>query len=127
MKKIWLVLVLVGAWFLYAHRMTLFLRDPLGTVTRGGAYEEGAQVYLNYDNDVVVMNDKLPKYIDIVQHGQPVGVSASLKCLFSVMCLVSAYPAPQIAPVTGMAAEIMTNRQVQFKDENGREVVVRLR
>jgi hypothetical protein len=127
MKIFWLLFLVVVSCFVYVNRHKLFLRDPLGAVTRNGNFEEGAQVYINYDNDVLLENDHLPRYLNVVQHGQPVGVPAPLNCLLNMICLASAYPEPQIAPVTGAPAESMTGKQVQFKDENGREVVVKLR
>jgi hypothetical protein len=126
-KKFWFLFLVVVSWFVYVDRLKIFVRDPMGAVTRNGNFEEGAQVYINYDNDVLLENDHLPRYLNIVQHGQPVGVPAPLNCLFSMLCLASGYPEPQIAPVTGAPAEAMTNKGVQFKDENGREVFVKLR
>jgi hypothetical protein len=127
MKTFWVVLLAAMALFVYVNRFKLFLRDPLGAVTRNGTFEDGAQVYINYLNDVVVANDHLPKYLLVVQHGQSVGVPAPLKCLFDLLCLAQGYPVPQIAPLTGAAAESMTDRQVRFRDENAREVTVKIR
>src|SRR5436305_862653 len=107
--------------------MKLYVRDPMGAVTRNGTFEDSAQVYVNYLNDVLLVNDQLPKYLLIVQHGQPVGVPAPLSCLFSVLCLAAGYPVPQIAPLSGAPAESMSAQQVVFKDENGREVIAKLR
>lgn len=127
MKKFWLLFLVLAAWFVYANRMRLFIRDPLGSVTRNSVAEAGTQVYINYVNDVIVTNDHLPKYLNIAERGQPVGVPAPINCLLNVLCLAPGYPVPQIAPVTGAPAEVMTDRLVQYKDENGREVAVKLR
>lgn len=127
MKTFWVVLLAALALFVYVNRTRLFLRDPMGAVARNGTFEDGAQVYINYKNDVVLSNDHLPRYLLVVQHGQMIGVPAPLKCLFDVLCLAQAYPVPLIAPLTGAQAEDMTDRQIRFKDENAREVTVKLR
>lgn len=127
LKKFWFIALVLASWFIYVNRHRIFLRDPLGAVTRNGILEDGAVVFINYDNDVLLENDHLPRYLLVAQHGQPVGVPAPINCLFTVLCLAPGYPVPQIAPLTGAPADTMTNRQVTFSDENGRDVAVKLR
>ncbi len=127
MRK-WVLLALVLlSFFVYENRMRLFLRDPLGTVLRDGAKEDGAQVFLNYDNDVLLENDHPPLYLTILQHGQPVGAPTTLKCFHYLVCLANGYPAPQAAASPGARLESMTSKEVRFRDEVGREVQVKLR
>ena len=62
MKK-WMILTLVIAViavFVAYNRNRLFVRDPLGSVTRNGAKEAGAQVYINFSNDALIENDNPP-------------------------------------------------------------------
>ncbi len=127
MKKWALLLLLLVLCFAYVHRVRLFLRDPLGSVLRDGVKEAGAQVFINYDNDVLLENDNAPMYLDIVQHGQPVGAPDTLKCFHYLLCLVNGYPAPQTLAVPNARLESMTSQQVRFKDSEGREVQVQLR
>ncbi len=127
MKKFVLLFVVVAGVFAYFNRERLFVRDPLGSVTRAGVHEDGAQVYINYDNDVLLENDHAPMYFNILQHGQPVGAPDALKCIHYLLCLAAGYPAPQTMGVPGARLVSMTNRSVEFRDGTAREVVVELR
>lgn len=127
MKRFWFLALLLAVVFVYVDRYKLYLRDPLGQVTRDGAAEEGTQVFVNYRNDAIVSNDHLPKYLNVIQRGQPVGVPEPINCLLNMLCLAPGDPIPQIAPVTGAPAESMSAHQISYRDENGREVVVKLR
>lgn len=128
MRKLLLVLVLlVLCYYAFLNRDRIFVRDPLGSVTRNDVKESGAQVFINYDNDVLLENDNTPMYLHILQHGQPVGSPDSLKCIHYLVCFTNGYPAPQAAAVPGARLESMTNKQVRFRDGNGREAVVNLR
>ena len=127
MRKIVLIVLVVGSWFVYQNRMRLFVRDPLGLVTRNGVKEDGAQVFINYDNDALLENDHAPMYLEILQHGQPVGTPNTLKCIHYLVCLASGYPAPQASALPGARMVAMSPKIVQFRDEEGREVAVALR
>ena len=127
MRKIVLIVIVLAAAFAWVNRQRLFVRDPLGSVSRNGVKEAGAQVFLNFDNDVLIENDNAPMYLNIVQHGQPVGTPDQLKCIHYLMCLASGYPAPQTSALPGASLEAMTPQQITFKDDLGREVQVRLR
>ncbi len=127
MKKFVLLFVIVAGVYAYFNRERLFLRDPLASVTRAGVREAGAQVFINYDNDVLLENDHPPMYFNVLQHGQPVGAPDQLKCIHYLLCLANGYPAPQTSALPGAQLESMTNQQVLFKDGDGREVVVTLR
>lgn len=127
MKK-WVVLILVLVLcFAYVNRQRLFLRDPLGSVVRDGVKEAGAQVFINYSNDVLIENDNTPMYFNIVQHDQPVGAPDGLKCIHYLLCLANGYPAPQTMSLPNARLESMTPQLVRFKDSEGREVQVHLR
>ena len=126
-RKLVLLVLLVAAWFAYANRFRLFVRDPLAAVSRDGVKEAGAQVFLNYNSDVLLENDHAPMYFNIVQHGQPVGAPDALKCIHYLVCLASGYPAPQISVLPGAKLEAMSTRQVRFQDSQGRAVVIDLR
>lgn len=128
MRKLVLLLILVVvAVVVYKDRERIFVRDPLGSVARNGVKEAGAQVFVNYSNDVLIENDNAPMYLNIIQQGQPVGAPDSLKCIHYLVCLANGYPAPQSYALPHARVESMTNRQVQFRDSEGREVSVHLR
>ena len=57
MKKIVVVVVIVFAVVVGVYRERIFVRDPLGKVMRNGAKVAGAEVYINFLNDVLVVGD----------------------------------------------------------------------
>ena len=40
--------------FVVVFRQRIFIRDPLGKVERNGIAQDGARLYINYSNDVLV-------------------------------------------------------------------------
>ena len=127
MRKLILLLVLMAAIFAYLNRERLFVRDPLGSVTRDGVKERGAQVFVNYTNDVLLENDNTPMYVNIIERGQPVGAPDALKCIHYLVCLANGYPTPQTFALPGAQLESMSSREVRFRDSQGHEAVVTLR
>jgi hypothetical protein len=119
--------VLLLAAFSYVNRDRLFVRDPRGSVTRNGVAEDGAQVFINHNNDVLLENDHPPMYFNLLQHNQPVSAPESLKCIHFLVCLASGDAVPQTTVQPDAHLESMTAQQVQFKDGEGRQVLVRLR
>jgi hypothetical protein len=127
LRKLIVLLLLIAIVFVVYNRQRLYVRDPLGSVTRGGVHEQGAQVFINYSNDVLLENDNPPMYVLLVQHGQPVGTPAKLWCIHWAMCMTNADVATlvegdQLAPAISMGG-----RTVAFRDANGRDTVVTLR
>jgi hypothetical protein len=129
-KLIGLILLLLIA-FVIVERHRLFVRDPLATVVRDGAREDGAQIFINVDNDVLIENDHALMYVELVQKSQPVGVPANLKCVHFMMCLTDAYPATLVGTANGTTKgariEAMDAKTVRFLDAGQRETVVTLR
>jgi hypothetical protein len=123
--------VIIGVVFLvvvavvYRHR--LFLRDPLGKVERNGLRVDGASVFINYYNDVLIQNaDAGP---DLVQRGSVPGTPAKLSCLRGMVCWTEADIAA-VVPLSGAGYRpnvVMTNKEVTFQDGNGDGVRVVLR
>jgi hypothetical protein len=123
-----MALIVLGSLLLaFYARQRLFVRDPLAVVTRNGVKEDGAQVFINFSNDVLLENDNPPMYVSLVQQGRPVGMPSTLRCLHWLVCLTDAQPATLIAVDTHAHVESMTSRAVRYRDEDGREVVVTLR
>jgi hypothetical protein len=129
MRKILLLLVIVFAVFVFLERDRLFLRDPLGTVTRNDLREDGAQVFINFHNEVLLENDNQPMYVTLVERRLPqvVGEPVGLKCIHWVACLADAYPATLAQPATPTTLKQSTNRVLEYIDAHGKDVVVRLR
>ena len=127
MRKFALLMLLLACGFAYVNRQRLFVRDPLGSLTRAGVPEAGAQIFINYSNDVLLENDRAPMYFNILQHDQAVGAPETLKCIHYLMCLASGYPAPQTSALPGARLEAMTAKEVRFVDTEGREAVIKLR
>jgi hypothetical protein len=125
LKKLLLVLLILLLAFAIINRQRLYVRDPLGSVTRAGTPEPGAQVYINYANDVLLQNDNPPRYATLIQHGQPAGAPARITCLHWLACLTEAEHPPLVGKLA--PADTMTNKLVNFRDADGREAVVSLR
>jgi hypothetical protein len=126
-KKFILLLVLVAVVFLVWNRQRIYLRDPLGSVARDGVKESGAQVYINYSNDVLLANYNAPVYVLLVQHGERVGTPATIHCVAYVACLLDADVATMVEGSEGAKAESMSGKVVEFRDGDGRDAVVTLR
>ena len=127
MKKIILLLVVVAVVFVVWSRQRLYVRDPLGSVMRDGAKEAGAQVLINYSNDVLVQNYNAPMYVLLVQHGNRVGTPAEMHCVAYVACLMDADEPAFISTEEGAKVSEMTGKVVEYRDAKGRDVVVTLR
>jgi hypothetical protein len=110
-KKLILLLLVVLIVFAVWNRERLYVRDPLAHVTRDAA-KESAQVFINFDNDVLLENDTAPTYVLLVQHGRPLSVPSKMRCVHWVACLMDS-DAASLLPL-GAPATVMTNRTVQF-------------
>ena len=56
-KLLLLVIFVVFLVFVLINRNRLYVRDPLGSVARDGVKEAGAQVYINFQNAVLIENE----------------------------------------------------------------------
>jgi hypothetical protein len=127
MKKwIGLALAVVVAFVAY-DRNRLYVRDPLGSVTRNGAKEAGAQVYINYSNEVLIENDNSPMYMLLVQHANHAGSPVELHCLHWLLCMTDADAAALMQTAAPIDVEQMTGKFVRFLDSDKRESVVTMR
>jgi hypothetical protein len=126
-RKFILLLVVVAVVFVVWSRRRLSVRDPLGSVVRDGVTEKGAQVLINYPEDVLIENYNAPMYVTLVQHGQRVGTPETLHCIAYVVCLLDADVATLIAVDEGARVTSMSAKVVEYRDANGRDTVVTLR
>ena len=127
MKKFILLLVVLAVVFLAWNRKRVYVRDPLGSVMRDGVQEQGAQVFINYPNDVLLQNYNPPVYVTVIQHGQPVGTPETIHCIAYVACLLDADVATLLDGTTGAAAISMSGKTVEYRDFGGRDTVITLR
>ena len=128
MSKILLLLAVVFVVFVAVYRERLYLRDPLGAVTRSGEKVEDARVFINYGNDVLVQEGG-GSQMWAVQHWNGLEtVPAGLTCVQGMVCLA---PAEQMTGENGRVLNtreaVMTPREVNFVDGEGRPVQVALR
>jgi hypothetical protein len=126
-RKFILLLVVLAVVFVVWNRQRLYVRDPLGSVARDGMKEKGAQVFINYSNDVLLQNYNAPVYVTLVQHGQPVGTPATIHCVAYVVCLLDADVATLLDGTQGADATSMAGKEVEYRDAGGRDTVVTLR
>jgi hypothetical protein len=136
-KKLLALLTLVFVVFVVIYRQRIFLWDPIATVTRDGAKQGGVRVMINYSNDVLV-DDKSTdtRRLYLVQHWNQIAQHSTgpLKCIQFLACMTDAEHATgeKVTPGargtrTPFDGVTMTNRQVEFLDENGALVSISLR
>ena len=124
MKKILLIGTLLLAVVVAVYRQRIYLWDFLGKVERNGVRVEGARVFINYSNDVLV---KEGGSFSLVQGWNRVpGAPKHLSCLRSMVCWTEADRAESVA-VAGAAGVEMSSKSVSFTDAGGARVQVRLR
>ena len=128
MRKILVLLTIVALGFVLINRQRLYLRDPLGAVYRNNVKQEGARVFINYSNDVLVQAGKGPEieeYLVQTWNGVP-GLPGQMTCLQGMACLATADHAPMV-PMLGASRAEMTPRQVSFVDDSRMAVKIVLR
>jgi hypothetical protein len=131
MKRLVAVVVLVIAVVVGVLRERIYVRDPLGTVVRDGVKVRGAEVYINFGNDVLVEASGeigAPRYL--VQGWNKVPeVPGMLTCLRWMVCVTEAERAmgTPVAARRGYDPQVtMTSRAVGFVDGDGAKVRVGL-
>ena len=129
MKKVLMVLTLAIVVFVYLNRERLFLRDPLAKVERGGVAVSGAAVLINYSNDILLDDTSSGRNrMYVVQNWNLApSVPGELKCFALFVCLADADHVAGAPIHAGAPAAVMTNKRVEFVDENDANVVVTLR
>ena len=128
--KVLIVLFLLFVALLVVYRQRLFLRDPLAKVERNGVEVEGARVFINFSNDVLVEEPGLAKRY-LVQHwNMRPGVPQSLSCVRWMACWTEADRAESasLGGDGGYQPKVkMSSRVVSFVDGSGVPVKVTLR
>jgi hypothetical protein len=130
-KKIVIVVVIVFVVVVGLYRERIFVRDPLGKVSRGGVEVGGAHVYINYLNDVLIEGDgaEAPRYL--VQRWNKVpGTPAVLRCLYLLTCWTDADHATMVPVVErrGYDPQVtMGDKEISYMDGAGARVTISLR
>ncbi len=131
-------LVLIGVIiFVILFRQRIYLRDPLATVTRDDVKVGDVQTMINYSNDVLMQDGSKPEHrLYLVQNWNKTAEvpTAPLKCVMGVACVADADQASATRLEIGSRGTrpafegvTMTNRRVEFVDEDGALVKVMLR
>ncbi|ADW67721.1 hypothetical protein [Granulicella tundricola] len=136
MRKLLILLTIILVAFVVINRQRVFLLDPIARVERDGVKVDHAKAMINYSNDVLLMDGSGGKSrVYLVQHWDKEPVAPSvLKCLSGMACLtdddratgtpISIGARGNRAPFAGVT---MTNRKIEFLDENGALIEVTLR
>ncbi len=130
MKKLILLVLIILIVFVVLSKHRLYVRDPLANVTRNGVKEDGAQVFINFDNDVLIQNDNAGPglvYVELIHHDMPIGTPSSLTCMHWVLCLAEADQPKLAQRHDGAKIESMEAKTVKFMDSDKRETIVTLR
>ena len=127
MRKFILLLVVIAVAFVVWNRQRFYVRDPLGSVARDGVKEQGAQVLINYSNDVLLQNYNAPMYVTLIQHGNRVGTPAVMHCVAYAACLLDADVPEFLVTNEGTKVTTMTGKVVEYRDAKGSDTVVTLR
>ena len=126
MKKILFLLFAVAVIFVIWNRERLYMRDPLGEVTRDGVKQAGVQVYINYANDVLLESDKPPMYLTLVQHGDRIGTPLGLRCLHYLVCRADAATATLLLQGAGAHVNSLSSKLISFRAGDGSAWIVKL-
>ena len=136
MRRLILLLLAGFVIFLVVERERLFLWDPVAKVTRDGVAVRGARASVNFLNDVLLRDFSGGRQrIYLVQNwDEEVIAPAQLTCLGKFACLTDAdHASGEVVPAGSrgrrppFAGVTMTNRRVEFVDENGALVQVVIR
>ena len=128
MKKVVALLFAVWVVFMVVYRERIYLRDPLGFVERNGVRQAGAEVYINYSNDVLVQESESRRWLVQAATKMP-GVPLHLACLRWTACLTetNAVPVIKLGGPDYSPQVVFSGTQVEFEDGNGAMVRVALR
>lgn len=129
MRKLLLVLLIAGLAVVMLYRERLFLRDPLGKLYFGRTEVAGAEVFINYSNDVLVMRND-GTMVMVQGWDRTPGMPRHLACFRTVACWTEKDEAEKVSPATQAGYEprtAMSSREVTYADAGGAAVRVVIR
>jgi hypothetical protein len=115
--------------FVAVFRQRIFLRDPLGRMERNGVAVDGARLYINFSNDVLVEEPGTARRYLVQGWSAMPGVPQILGCVQGLACWTDADHA-SVYPLDGRGAgakAAMSAKEVTFADETGARIRVQLR
>jgi hypothetical protein len=113
--------------FVAVFRQRIFLRDPLGKVERNDVAQDGARVYINYSNDVLVEDGSTHGFLLVQNWNGIPGVPKHLACFTGLACWTDADEATMFPVGAAAARAAMSAKEVTFNDEAGAGMKVQLR
>jgi hypothetical protein len=113
--------------FVVVFRQRIFVRDPLGKVERNGIAQDGARVYINYPNDVLVEDSTLHGFVLVQNWNKIPGVPKHLACLTGLACWTEADEATVFPLGESPVRASMSTKEVTFADSEGQGIKVGLR
>jgi hypothetical protein len=129
-KRILLAVFLVVMAFIWVNRQRVYVRDPLATVYKNDVKQSGVQVFINYSNDVLVVQDGARTLVQ--GWNKMPGTPVVLTCVQWMACMADANHAGTLpvewsgkGPYDPRVA--MTSREVSFVAGDGATVRVVLR
>lgn len=129
MRRLLVLVVAALAVLLAIYRLRIFVRNPLAKVKRNGVLVDGARVYINYSNDVLI-EEPSEQITYIVQNWNRVpGTPRGLNCLQGIVCWTDADHA-RMVPLGGASYvpdTIMNEHEVSFNDGYGVNIDATLR
>ncbi|MGP8259188.1 MAG: hypothetical protein ACLQM6_04455 [Acidobacteriaceae bacterium] len=138
MKKILLLVLVVGIALIAVNRQRIYVRDPLATVIKNDAKQSGVEVYVNVSDDVLLWREAEPRESRILVQGwnKVPGTPERLTCLRWMVCVTDADRA-SIIPLDWNSygtsrgkydpVVTMTGREVTYMDADGATIRVELR
>jgi len=128
-RRILVVGTLLLVIFVAVFRQRIFLRDPLGKMERNGVAVDGARLFINFSNDVLVEEPGTARRYLVQEWSGVPGVPQILGCIQGLACWTDADHAA-VFPLDGRGAgsrALMSAKEVTFTDETGARVLVKLR
>ena len=132
------ILVLLLVAFLAINRQRVYLRDPLARVSRDSSPVSGVTTMINFNNDVLLLDNSDPQHhrVYLVQGWNKLAAvpTVALRCEAGLACMADADQATATPITPGSRGHrepflgvTMTNRRVEFVDEEGALVLITLR
>jgi hypothetical protein len=128
-RRLLVLIVVVLVVLLAINRQRVFLRDPLAKVKKNGVLVDGARVYINYSNDVLIEEPGEQRTYIVQNWNKIPGVPKEMTCLQGMVCWTDADHA-QMVPLGGasyLPDTMMSDREVSFNDGYGVGINVTLR
>ncbi|MBS1799798.1 MAG: hypothetical protein JSS95_08240 [Acidobacteria bacterium] len=129
MRKLLVLIAVALVVVLAINRQRVFLRDPLGKVTKNGVETDDARVYINYSNDVLVEEPGGQRTYIVQNWNKVPGTPRAIACLRGIVCWTDA-DHPQMVPLGSASYSpdtVMSDREVSFNDGYGIGIRVTLR